>query len=171
MADIKSEQPTNFSPSARSSRTELEAQRRKAEGSDLFNNIVLSMPDLLMVLNMNRQIIYANQPALDFLGMWLVHRHALEVNDVLAFFEFADAFELLGPEAEVVHHAPNHDVEIAVAANALFEVEGVGCLQAGAEVLHLLWQSAMREEQDAVVHDCVAIGVEQAEVVVRDFKL
>ena len=61
--------PANFAPAARSSPEVLNAQRRKTENSDLFNNIVHTIPDLLLVLNQNRQIIYANRPALDFLGM------------------------------------------------------------------------------------------------------
>ncbi len=60
---------TDFAPAARSGPETLNAQRGEVEHSDLFSGIVSSIPDLLLVLNENRQIVYANRPALDFLGI------------------------------------------------------------------------------------------------------
>lgn len=60
---------TDFAPARRSTREALERQRSKTEESGLFTGIVAAMPDLLLVLNGDRQIVYANKPALDFLGV------------------------------------------------------------------------------------------------------
>ncbi|MBI5743231.1 MAG: GHKL domain-containing protein [Elusimicrobia bacterium] len=63
------ELPTNFAPSGRSGADALNAQRREMERSGLFTGILATMPDLLLVLNENRQIVYANRSALEFLGV------------------------------------------------------------------------------------------------------
>lgn len=65
----ESELHTDFAPAGRSKQETLALQRGKAENSGLFTGIVATMPDLLLVLNGNRQIVYANRPALDFLGV------------------------------------------------------------------------------------------------------
>lgn len=62
-----SELHTDFAPAERSTQETLALQRGKAERSGLFSGIVTTMPDLLLVLNGNRQIVYANAPALAFL--------------------------------------------------------------------------------------------------------
>jgi len=66
--------PTSFASSARSGIEALKAQRSETEGSGLFNSIISTMPDLLLVLNGNRQIVYANRAALDFLGVPALER-------------------------------------------------------------------------------------------------
>ena len=66
---IEFEPHTDFAPAARSGPETLNAQRSEVEQSDLFSGIVSTIPDLLLVLNENRQIVYANRPALDFLGI------------------------------------------------------------------------------------------------------
>ncbi len=65
----KSELHTDFAPAERSGPEIIKAQRSEVEQSALFSGIVSTIPGLLLVLNENRQIVYANRPALDFLGI------------------------------------------------------------------------------------------------------
>lgn len=59
---------TRFAPAQRSLLEELRAQHAHITDINFFDGIVATMPNLLLVLNQNRQIVYGNQAALGFLG-------------------------------------------------------------------------------------------------------
>jgi len=63
------ESSTLFAPARRSSVDELTQQHTRITDINFFDGIVATMPNLLLVLNEHRQIVYGNQTALDFLGL------------------------------------------------------------------------------------------------------
>lgn len=61
--------PTQFAPAERATPQEIERQAHFfAAGSPLWLFIFNTVPDFLMVLNLERQIVFANQSLLTFLG-------------------------------------------------------------------------------------------------------
>lgn len=59
--------PTQFAPAERSSDQNIIDQARQFSQSDVFNIMLNAVPDVFLVLNKNRQIIYANSAMLDMI--------------------------------------------------------------------------------------------------------
>jgi len=60
---------TEFAPAERSTAEELERQRRMFEGEQFFCDMVARLPEVVLVLNGNRQTVFANHAALAMLRM------------------------------------------------------------------------------------------------------
>jgi len=60
---------TEFAPAERSTAEELERQRRMFEGEQFFCDMVARLPEVVLVLNGNRQTVFANPAALAMLRM------------------------------------------------------------------------------------------------------
>ncbi len=59
---------TKFAPPERSSAAELERQRKLFAGKDIHSALLSATPDYLVVLNKNRQIVYANEAFVNKFG-------------------------------------------------------------------------------------------------------
>ncbi len=65
----EAETPTYFAPAARQAPEQVACQRQALKRSQALGGALDSIPDLVMVLNQQRQIIYANQQLLETLGV------------------------------------------------------------------------------------------------------
>ena len=61
--------PTRFAPADRAVPEQLAEQQARVADATFFGGIVSTMPHLLLVLNAERQLVYANRTALQFLGV------------------------------------------------------------------------------------------------------
>ena len=61
--------PTEFAPAERVPEDEIQSQSLRFPGSPLACQLLSSVPDILMVLNAQRQIVYANRALYDLLGL------------------------------------------------------------------------------------------------------
>lgn len=61
--------PTKFAPSARSPREEIERQSQFFQQSRMFREFSDAVPNILLVLNKNRQIVHANRIVLTAFGI------------------------------------------------------------------------------------------------------
>lgn len=65
----KSSLPTQFAPAERLGAEEIRSQGLKFSGLTILNRFLNAIPDIFVVLNKQRQIVYANKTILDFLGL------------------------------------------------------------------------------------------------------
>ncbi len=61
--------PTQFAPAERASPDVLQRQADQVAQSSFFRQYLDAIPDILVVLNRQRQVVFANQRLLDFLGL------------------------------------------------------------------------------------------------------
>lgn len=66
---VPTKKDTWFAPAERSSEQELAAQARHFLTNPLFARLYDAVPDIVMILNQNRQIVFANAALLDLLGL------------------------------------------------------------------------------------------------------
>jgi signal transduction histidine kinase len=61
--------PTEFAPAERAAIGEIQEQARLFLGFSLLCKILDAVPDIIMILNENRQVVFANKALLDLLGV------------------------------------------------------------------------------------------------------
>lgn len=69
---------TDFAPAARASEDEVQRQRQMFQDAPLMTHMLNAVPDIVMVLNRERQIVYANRSLYDTLGIAIE-----DIDDVL----------------------------------------------------------------------------------------
>ncbi|MCC7352966.1 MAG: PAS domain-containing protein, partial [Anaerolineae bacterium] len=61
--------PTRFAPAERASQGDVQRQAGYLSGKPLKQQLLDAMPDMVMILNRERQLIYSNRALLQFLGL------------------------------------------------------------------------------------------------------
>ena len=59
---------SNFLPAEKLSKVEIEKQSKLLSENKILKNLIDSVSQMFVILNEERQIVYANKPDLDFCG-------------------------------------------------------------------------------------------------------
>lgn len=85
--------PTRFAPAERASVQELDQQARVARGLAILQEVLSTLPDLVLVLNPQRQVVFANRAALELVSQTQDDIRGMRPGELLGC---AHAFETAG---------------------------------------------------------------------------
>ncbi len=75
--------PTEFAPAERASQQDIHQQGQRFLNDTLVNELLNAVPDIFLILNENRQIVYANKAMLDFIQQAPEHIFGMRPGEAL----------------------------------------------------------------------------------------